>query len=178
MVDWSLHFSASKSSLAPKRENWKIQRKALILVRLVCDCRAGTWHQPLGKKKHYSWGWRHRPAAPFGLKSGSARTSLHLPAAIMTPCWGWSYYVRSKLGHVGSMLGLRGALLGPCRLMFNQNWDYFAGMFRRNGSIWANFELLLGLCWPMWGLCWGQVCPSRAMLGLWQTGQPDFVSKT
>ena len=36
----------------------------------------------------YSWGWRHRPAAPFGLKSGSARTSLHLPATSTTPCWG------------------------------------------------------------------------------------------
>ena len=30
----------------------------------------------------------------------------------------------------------------------------------------------------MMGLCWGQVRPSRAMLGLWQTAQPDFVSKT
>ena len=128
----------------------------------------------------YSWGWRHRPAAPFGLKSGSARTSLHLPATIMTPCWGCVDLgaVGSKLGRVGSMLGLRGALLGPRRLMFGQNWCYFGGMLGLNGSMLAHFEVLLGLCWPMWGLCWGQVRPSRAMLGLWQTAQPDFVSKT
>ena len=76
------------------------------------------------------------------------------------------------------MLGLRGALLGPRRLMFGQNWGYFGGMLGLNGSMLAHFEVLLGLCWPMWGLCWGQVRPSRAMLGLWQTAQPDFVSKT
>ena len=92
-------------------------------------------------------------------------------------CWPWSY-VGSKLGRVGSMLGLRGALLGPRRLMFGQNWGYFGGMLGLNGSMLAHFEVLLGLCWPMWGLCWGQVRPSRAMLGLWQTAQPDFVSKT
>ena len=85
---------------------------------------------------------------------------------------------RSKLGRVGSMLGLRGALLGPSRLMFGQNWGYFGGMLGLNGSMLAHFEVLLGLCWPIWGLCWGQVRPSRAMLGLWQTAQPDFVSKT
>ena len=76
------------------------------------------------------------------------------------------------------MLGLRGALLGPRRLMFGQNWGCFGGMLGLNGSMLAHFEVLLGLCWPMWGLCWGQVRPSRAMLGLWQTVQPDFVSKT
>ena len=51
----------------------------------------------------------------------SARTSLHLPAAIMTPCWG-CVDLGAMLGHVGSMLGLCGALLGPRRLMFDQNW--------------------------------------------------------
>ena len=66
-----------------------------------------------------SWGWRHRPAVPFGFK--------YLPAAIVTPCWG--YVDRGamldlwfKLGHVGSMLGLRRALLKPRRLTFGQNW--------------------------------------------------------
>ena len=97
---------------------------------------------------------------------------LHVGAVLtLELCW-------IQVGPCWVHVGATWSLLGPRRLMFNQNWDYFAGMFRRNGSIWANFELLLGLCWPMWGLCWGQVCPSRAMLGLWQTGQPDFVSKT
>ena len=53
----------------------------------------------------YSWGWRHRPAAPFGLKSGSARTSLNLPAAIMTP-----YCVLT----LELMLDPSWAMLGPC----------------------------------------------------------------
>ena len=57
-------------------------------------------------------------------------------------------------------------------------WGYFGGMLGLNGSMLAHFEVLLGLCWPIWCLCWGQVRPSRAMLGLWQTAQPDFVSKT
>ena len=104
----------------------------------------------------YSWGWRHRPAAPFGIKSGSARTSLphcicqQLSWLHVGLCWCWSY--------VGS---LRGALLGWRRLMFDQNrgsvgpcWGYVGAITR-----WA------GLCWPILGLCWGYVGPAAVYVG-------------
>ena len=70
------------------------------------------------------------------------------------------------------MLGLRGSLFKPRRLMFGQNWGYFGGMLGLNWSMLAHFEALLELCWPIWAR------PSRAMLGLWQTAQLVFVSKT
>ena len=122
-----------------------------------------------------SWGWRHRPAAPFGLKSGSVRTSLPLPAA-MTPCWGCV--------DLGAMLDPSWAMLGACWGYLELCWDHVGscsvkigarlahlglcwGYGSLNGSMLAHFEVLLGLCWRIWGLCWGQVRPSWAMLGLW-----------
>ena len=73
-------------------------------------------------------------------------------------CWCWSY-VGSKLGHVGSMLVLRGDLLGPRRLMFGQNSSAY--ITRWTGLCWP----ILGLCWPICGLCWGQVRPFWVYVG-------------
>ena len=89
--------------------------------------------------------------------------------AMLGPCWGyvelcWDHSVKigARLAHVGAM------------------WGYGS----LNGSILAHFEVLLGLCWPIWGLCWGQVRPSWAMLGLWLcyfhdvTFSPKFCLET
>ena len=66
------------------------------------------------------------------------------------------------------MSGLRGALLGPRRLMFDQNrgsvgpcWGYNS----LSGPMLAHFGAMLGLCWPSCGLCWSQVRPSWGYVG-------------
>ena len=95
----------------------------------------------------------------------------------MIPCWGCV--------DLGAMLDPSWAMLGPCWGYVELCWDHvgscsvkIGAILGLNGSMLAHFEALLGLCWSIWGLCWGQVRPSRAMLGLWQTARPDFVSKT
>ena len=106
--------------------------------------------------KYNSWGWRHRPAAPFGLKPGSARASLHLPAAIMTPCWG-CVDVRAML-HVGATWRFVGTTSAHVRSKLGLGWP-----------IWT------GLCWPICGLCWGQVRPCWPVCGLcWGHVRPSW----
>ena len=68
---------------------------------------------------------------------------------MLGPCWG---YVELCWDHLGAKLAHLGAMLG---------------LWLADRSMLAHFEVLLGLCWPVWGLCWGQVRPSWAMLGLW-----------
>ena len=119
-------------------------------------------------------------------------------------CWCWSY-VGSKLGHVGSMSGLRGALLGPRRLMFDQNrgsvgpcWGYvgaitrWAGLCRAIlrlcwgyvgpswgyvGAMLAHLESMLEPCSPILGLCWGYVDPPEVILGLRWVHEFTFIPK-
>ena len=91
----------------------------------------------------------------------------------MTPCWGCV--------DLGAMLDPSWAVLGPCWGYVELCWDHVGSCSVKIGAIldWT------GLCWPILKFCWGYVGPSavyvgpsRAMLGLWQTAQPDFVSKT
>ena len=65
-------------------------------------------------------------------------------------CWPWCY-VGCKLGHVGFMLGLRRALLGPRRLMWSKSM--LAQKFV--GAMLANLGSRLG---PHLELCWGYGC--------------------
>ena len=128
-----------------------------------------------------SWGWRHRPAAPFGLKSGSARTSLHLPqlswlhvgAVLMLelcwiqvgPCWVHVGATWSSAGttsaHVRSKLGLGWPMLGLC-------WgcNSLSGpMLAHLGAMLAQLRSMLGPGSPILGLCWGYVGPSGVYVG-------------
>ena len=59
------------------------------------------------------------------------------------------------------MLGLCGTLLGPRRLIFDQNWGSVGPYwgYVRARTRWA------GLCWPILGLCWGYVGPSGVYIG-------------
>ena len=105
----------------------------------------------------YSWGWRHRPAAPFGLKSGSARTSLHLPATIMTPCWGCV--------DLGAMLDPSWAVLGPCWGYVELCWDHVGSCSVKIGAILEVCWGWTGLCWPILKFCWGFVGPCGVYVG-------------
>ena len=112
----------------------------------------------------YSRGWRHRPAAPFGLKSGSARTSLHLPAAIMTPCWGCV--------DLGAMLDPSWAMLGPCWGYVELCWDHVGSCSVKIGARLAGFGGTLGL-WlaerayvgPFWSFVGAMLAHLGSMLG-------------
>ena len=105
----------------------------------------------------YSWGWRHRLAAPFGLKSGSARTSLHLPATIMTPCWGCV--------DLGAMLDPSWAVLGPCWGYVELCWDHVGSCSVKIGAILEACWGWTGLCWPILKFCWGFVGPCGVYVG-------------
>ena len=76
------------------------------------------------------------------------------------PCW---VHVRATWSSVGTTSAHVQSKLGLGWPVLRVRWGYDL----LNGSMLAHFEVLLGLCCPIWGLCWGQVRPSRAMLGLW-----------
>ena len=53
------------------------------------------------------------------------------------------------------MLGLRGALLGPRRLMFGQNWGYFGGMLGLNWGFVGPCGVYVGAKFAHLEQCWG-----------------------
>ena len=72
--------------------------------------------------------------------------------AMLGPCWG---YVELCWDHVGS-----------CSVKIGARLAHFGGML----GLWLAERAYVGPCWgyvAIWGLCWGQVRPSRAMLELW-----------
>ena len=74
-----------------------------------------------------------------------------------------------QVGSTFNLLGTTSAHV-QSKLGLDKGWPVLGvrwGYGSLNESMLAHFEVLLGLCWPIWGLCWGQVRPSRAMLGLW-----------
>ena len=124
----------------------------------------------------------------MGFKSGSARTQLHLPASIMTSCAGRSYYVGSKLRHIGPCLAF--VKLGLASPILELCWRYVGplarslqcpgscmseevGLFLRcilfpnRASAWDKHcenSAGTGLCWPMLGLYWAVLAHLVSML--------------
>ena len=53
-------------------------------------------------------------------------------------------------------------------------WRLFLRLF---GRFLVHFEVLLGLCWPIWGLCWGHVRPSWGYVAATLTPGGDFRAR-
>ena len=145
------HFYHERNSFCRGTDRHIFLRYRAVRVQLhVFEC---FWYV-------YSWGWRHRPAAPFGLKSESARTSLHWPAAIMTPCWGCV--------DLGAMLDPNWAMLGPCWGYVELCWDHVGSCSVKIGARLAHFGGMLGL-WlaerAYVGPFWSFVAHLGSMLG-------------
>ena len=105
----------------------------------------------------YSWGWRHRPAAPFGLKAGSARTQPHCICQQLS----WL--------HVGAVLILELCWIqvGPCWGYVELCWDHVGSCSVKIGARLAHLGAMLGL-WlaerPFLKFFWGYVGPSSPIL--------------
>ena len=144
-------------------------------VWIVCRRFAGLRPLPSGLRVSRFERFRPQqwPASPLGVNVGLRR-------AVLQPCWAHVAVIFSKecslpaqwrvlkpvWAHVGritrSIWTWADTIPGLC-------WPILGYVGAPSGvyvgATFAHLEAMLALCWPMWGLCWGQVRPSWGCWG-------------